>query len=45
MNPAFWGIVIIVLIVIWFLMSFSFKSVGKFFRDLWRNITGKDDFE
>ena len=29
MNPAFWGLVIIVLIVVWFLMSFSFKSVAN----------------
>lgn len=43
MNPVFWLIVIVVLVLIWFCLSFAFKGIGglalKLFNDAKDEIT------
>lgn len=49
MNPAFLIIVVIVLIALWFLLSFSYHSLGKFLYRIWKDavneINRKDESE
>lgn len=33
--PAFWILVLLGLVLLWFLLSFLFKPLGKFFGRLW----------
>lgn len=33
--PAFWILVLLGLVLLWFLLSFLFKPLGKFFSRLW----------
>ena len=46
MNPVFWMIVILILIFMWFVLSFMFPWLGKMFKRLWDdtmyNIYGKE---
>lgn len=37
MNPAFIILIILVVIVLWFLLSFAFYPVGKFIYRIWRD--------
>lgn len=37
MNPAFILIVLIVLVVLWFLLSFAFRPLGKFVYRIWKD--------
>ena len=43
MNPAFWLLIIVLLIVVWAMLSFAFKPIGDFTKRFWRHICGKDD--
>ena len=44
MNPAFWLLIVVLLIIIWALLSFAFKPIGKLTKKFWRYISGKDDY-
>ncbi len=35
MNPVFWILVVLVLVLIWFLLASSFKGIGMMFMKLW----------
>ncbi len=35
MNPVFWVLVVLALVLIWFLLSFAFKGIGAIFVRLW----------
>lgn len=37
MNPVFMLLVILIAILLWFLMSFAFKPLGKLFYRLWKD--------
>lgn len=37
MNPAFILIVLIVLVALWFLLSFAFRPLGKFLHSIWKD--------
>ena len=37
MNPAFILIVLIVLVALWFLLSFAFKPLGKLLHSIWKD--------
>ena len=37
MNPIFWILVIISLILLWFLLAFLFKPIGTFFYRIWKD--------
>lgn len=37
MNPIFWILVIISLILLWFLLAFLFKPIGNFFYRIWKD--------
>lgn len=37
MNPIFWMLVIISLILLWFLLAFLFKPIGNFFYRIWKD--------
>lgn len=37
MNPAFIFIVILFAVLLWFLLSFAFKPIGKLFYRLWKD--------
>ena len=47
MNIVFWGLVIAGLILLWFLLAFAFKSIGKFFFKIWSDAVNeiKEDEE
>ena len=36
-NVVFWLLVIIALVLIWFLMAFSYRGIGKFFRKIFND--------
>ena len=38
MNPIFILLVILLAILIWFLLSFMFKPIGRLFYRLWQNV-------
>ena len=40
MNPVFWIIIAVVVIVLWFILSFAFEPIGKFVKNIWKNIFG-----
>lgn len=42
-NIVFWILVIAFLAIIWFLMSFCFKGIGRFLAGLWND--AKKDME
>ena len=35
MNIVFWLAVVTLLILLWFLLAFLFRPVGRFFRSIW----------
>lgn len=35
MNPVFWFVVIIILVFVWFILSFMFPWLGKTLKRLW----------
>lgn len=37
MNPVFWLIIILALALLWFLLSFAFRPIGKVFFRLWKD--------
>lgn len=37
MNAVFWILVVLALYLFWFLCSFSFKGIGRFFMRLYDN--------
>ena len=37
MNPAFILIVLLAVVALWFLLSFAFKPLGKFFYRIWKD--------
>ena len=37
MNPVFIFLVLIGLAAVWFLLSFSFKPIGRFFCRIWKD--------
>ena len=37
MNPVFIVIVIMVAVLMWFLLSFAFRPIGKLFYRLWKD--------
>ena len=37
MNIVFWLLVIIVLVLVWFCLSFAFKDIGGWFLDLFND--------
>lgn len=37
MNIVFWSIIIILLVLLWFCLSFIFKSVGKIGLNLYKD--------
>lgn len=47
MNPVFWFLVVLLLILVWFLLGVAFKSIGDFFLDLYdgavEGMTEEDD--
>jgi hypothetical protein len=47
MNIAFWILIIIVLVLLWFCCSFAFKGLGAFvlklYNDAKNEIVGKDE--
>lgn len=46
MNPVFIFLVLLGAFALWFLLSFAYKPVGKFFYRLWKktmNEIGEDD--
>lgn len=47
MNPIFILLVVLIAILLWFLMSFAFKPLGKLFYRLWKDAVDemRDDEE
>ena len=46
--PVFWFLVIVALIAIWFLLAFTYKSIGRFFKRLFKDSVDaivKDDLK
>ena len=47
MNAVFWFIVIVVLVLIWFCLSFAFKALGRFafrlYKDAKDEIVGENE--
>lgn len=37
MNPFFWMIVIFVIVLFWFLMSFAFDGIGSIFYKIYKD--------
>lgn len=37
MNPVFVFLVILVAVAIWFLLSFAFRPIGRFFYRIWKD--------
>lgn len=37
MSVVFWLLLILVIILVWFLMAFAFRPIGKFFCRLWKD--------
>lgn len=37
MNPIFWIVVILFCVLIWFLLAFLFKPIGKIFYRIWKD--------
>lgn len=49
MNPVFWAIIIAVIVLLWFCLSFLFKGIGKIgqrlYYDAKNEIVEQDDKE
>ena len=45
MNPAFILIVLIVLVALWFLLSFAFRPLGKLLHSIWKDAMDAMDNE
>ncbi|MCI8378654.1 MAG: hypothetical protein HFH72_09070 [Lachnospiraceae bacterium] len=49
MNPAFIFLVVFAAVVVWFLLSFAFRPIGRFFYRIWKDavdeINKKDESE
>ena len=47
MNFVFWLLIVLLAVLIWFLLAFTFKPIGNFFYRLWRKafdeIENKDE--
>lgn len=37
MNPIFWILVILATILLWFLLAFAYKPIGKLFCRIWND--------
>lgn len=37
MNPVFVLLVILAAVAVWFLLSFAFRPIGKFFYRIWKD--------
>ena len=37
MNFVFWLLIILLLILLWFLLSFVYRPIGKFFYRIWKD--------
>lgn len=37
MNPFFWMLVLIIAVLLWFLLAFAFRPIGKIFFRLWKD--------
>lgn len=37
MNPAFVFLVILAAVAVWFLLSFAFRPIGRFFYRIWKD--------
>ena len=37
MNVVFWLLVVIALVLLWFVLAFTFKPIGSFFTRLWND--------
>ena len=37
MNPVFWLLVILGLVLLWFLLPAAFRPIGKIFYRLWKD--------
>lgn len=37
MNPTFVILVILLAIIIWFLLSFAFRPIGRIFYQIWKD--------
>lgn len=38
MNPAFILLVLLGAVVVWFLLSFAFRPIGRFIYRIWRDV-------
>lgn len=38
MNPVFWALVIIAMLLLWCLLSFLFPCIGSLFKTLWDDV-------
>lgn len=45
MNFVFWLLVIITLIILWFLLAFTFRPIGRFFYRIWKDAIEEIDKE
>ena len=41
MNPVFVLIVIVSAVILWFLLSFAFKPIGRLFYRIWKDAVDK----
>lgn len=37
MNPVFVFLVIVSVVAVWFLLSFAFRPIGRFFYRIWKD--------
>lgn len=37
MNVVFWLLVVVALVLLWFILAFTFKPIGGFFIRLWND--------
>lgn len=38
MNVVFWLLLILAIILVWFMLAFAFRPIGKFFYELWNDV-------
>jgi len=43
MNPVFWLVIVVAVIIVWSILSFAFEPIGRGVRKFIRHIFGKDD--
>lgn len=37
MNPIFWVLVILAVILLWFLLAFLYRPIGRLFYRIWKD--------